>query len=211
MIRRSVRARFRAVHWVPPDLPAGPVIFACNHHGWHDGYIMFHVVTATQKRALDWITEYAAFPLFGKVGGLPFPAEDAAIRAQTIRRTVRLMRSEGRSLILFCESHLHRPPELLPFGRALELIAAQVPGASVIPTAIRYELSLHERPEAFVDFGPPVDPGPELSARTRLAVQHALDGLAARIAHQPESFQLLARGTLDVNERLDLRRFRRPK
>lgn len=203
MIRRSVRARFHSVRWIPPSTELkGPVIFVANHHGWHDGYLMYHLVTELGLPSLDWIQEFDAFPLFSKVGGMPYPRNNPAKRAATIKRTIREMR-QGRSLMLFAEQHLHYPPELMKFGRALELVASKVPGVTVVPVAIRYEMSMHERPEAYMSVGDPVEVGPDLSHRTRLAVQALLDKQAVAIRHDQERFRVLAKGTLDVNERLD--------
>ncbi len=214
MIRRSVRQVFRNVYWVPPAVPVSePAIFVPNHHGWHDGYVMYLALKALglQNPFHDWIQEYDAFPLFGKIGGMPFPADDPARRAATIRQTVRWMRDERRNLMLFAEAVLHRPPGLLPFGKSLELLAAKVPAVTVYPVAIRYEHNVHERPEAFLLFGTPVPLGPDLSARTRLEVWGLLDRLAGLVAHDQERFQILHPGTRDVNERWDMRRLRTPK
>lgn len=206
MIRRSVRKRFHSVQWIPPSAPLPePAILVPNHHGWHDGYLMFHAITRLNVRCVDWIAEYDTFPLFGKIGGLPFPANDPVRRALTIRKTIRLMRQEQRNLILFAEGTLHRPPDLLPFGKALRTVATQVPTASVIPVAIKYEMGLHERPEAFLLFGKPVESGDKLESRTRDAVQYLLAELTFRIRQDPNAFELLAKGTPDVNERWDMR------
>jgi len=209
MIRRSLRSRFHSVRWEPPtNLPAGPRIYVPNHHGWHDGYVMYAALTKLNHgRFYDWIQEYKAFPLFGRVGGMNFPPDDANERAKTIRQTIRLLREGDASLLLFAEQHLHRPPELREFGRTLELIARQVPSASIIPVAIRYELCYHERPEAYVCFGPAVEPGPDVSRRTRNAVRGQMDRLRTIIEYEPERLETLVAGTKDVNERLDIRRF----
>ncbi|MCW5939993.1 MAG: 1-acyl-sn-glycerol-3-phosphate acyltransferase [Fimbriimonadaceae bacterium] len=208
MIRRTVRARFRNVYWNPPETaPKPPVVFVPNHHGWHDGYLMFLLVTRLGIRCLDWIQEYEAFPWFRYVGGMPFPSDDASKRASTMRRTARLMR-EGRSLVLFAEGILHRPPEVLPLGRALETIARRVPEVSVLPVAIHYDMSLHERPEAFIRCGSPIAEGPGLLERTREALIRELDQVRHDVA-QGAPFETLAKGTLDVNERWDVRRTKR--
>lgn len=206
MIRRSVRRAFHGVRWIPPAAPLPePCVLVPNHHGWHDGYVMYVAATRLGLRFVDWIQEFDAFPLFAKVGGMPFPADDASRRAATIRQTIRLMRQEKRNLLLFAEGVLHRPPELMEFGRSLELVAEKT-GAATIPVAIRYEAGLHERPECFLQFGGPVEPGPNLAARTRLEVRALLDLSAVKIRHEPEAFSLLAAGTPDVNERWDMRR-----
>lgn len=199
MIRRSVRARFRRVHWRPPESPlSAPVVFACNHHGWHDGYLMFHAVTALGLPSLDWIEEFDAFPLFRTVGGMPFPRGDHAARAATIRRTIRLMREERRSLILFADGVLRRPEEPWQFGKALPLVAKKVPDAAIIPVAIRYDMSIHERPEAYLEFGAPTSP--EEAAQTVKQMLAEMDLTA--------EWQTLAAGTGDVNERWGMNRKR---
>lgn len=209
MIRRSVRRCFRGVYLDPavPNLSEGPFVFAANHHGWHDGYLMFHLVTHLGIRCLDWIEEFDAFPLFARVGGMPFPADRPEIRAATIKRTIRLMREEGRSLVLFPEGVLHHPPEILPFGRAIEVVAERT-GALVVPVAIVYSMSMHERPEAFLKVGEPVPSGDDLAKRSRERIVEMAVCLNRDLRERPDTFQTLVRGTLDVNERWDWRRKR---
>ena len=200
MIHRTLRARFRNVYVLGPTEIPRPAIFVANHHGWHDGYVMYALLKSLGHPVLDWIQEFGAFPLFGAVGGMPFPADDPAGRAKTIRQTIRRMNQENRSLMLFAEGILHRPPELLPFGGALELVAKRVPRATIFPVAITYDMSLHERPEVFLQIGDPVAPD-----ETQSAVQRILNGF------NPEdpSWRTLLAGTKDVNERMDMRRIPR--
>ena len=209
MIRRSVRKNFHSINYIGSAPPRhDPCIVVPNHHGWHDGYLMFLLLKKLNLNFVDWVAEYDAFPLFGRVGGLPFPADDPGRRAATIRRTLRLMKAGDTNLLLFAEGILHRPPEILAFGRSLEVVAKQVPRAKVIPVAIRYELSLHERPDAYIYVGTPVEAGDELAARTRLAVKLLLDELSVKIKFHAEEFQTLHAGTPDVNERWDMRRLK---
>lgn len=196
---------------MPPDFQIhAPAIFVPNHHGWFDGYLMFHVVSALRVPTLDWIQEFDAFPLFAKVGGMPYPMNDLKRRAQTVKRTIRLMREANWSLLLFAEAHLHYPPELLSFGRALETIAEKVPDVQIVPVGIQYEMAMHERPEAFISFGPPVPVSPNIRETTQDAVATVLATTANLVRQNKESFQTLVQGTKDVNERLDMRRLRRP-
>ncbi len=198
MIRRSVRRRFHTVHWIPPTFELKPpCIFVPNHHGWFDGYLMFHVVTQLQVPTLDWIQEFDTFPLFARIGGMPYPLGDLKRRAATVRRTIRMMQDDHWSLLLFAEAHLHPPPELLPFGKSLDVIAQKVPQAQVIPVGIRYEHAMHERPEAFLTFGTPMAPGDGLAERTRSEVQQLLE----RSGQCRDQFSTLVKGTRDVNER----------
>ncbi|MBC8065035.1 MAG: 1-acyl-sn-glycerol-3-phosphate acyltransferase [Chlorobia bacterium] len=207
MIRRSVRKRFHTVYWTPPEFDIqAPAIFVPNHHGWFDGYLMFHVVTRLRVPTLDWIQEFDAFPLFAKIGGLPYPLGDPDRRTATVLKTIRLMENEGWSLLLFAEAELHYPPELLEFGKALATVARKVPRVQVIPVAIQYEMALHERPEAFIALGQPVALGDNLITRTRTAVAGLLNETSTRIKKNRNEFQILAKGIPDVNERWDLRR-----
>lgn len=200
MIRRSVRRQFRNVYyrldpyWENPS--PGPYIFVANHHGWHDGYLLFHLVSKLKTPSLDWIQEFASFPLFAHVGGMPFPANDATTRATTIRRTVRSMREEKRSLVLFAEGILHRGPDLLPFGSSLDFIRRHVPEALPVPVAIVYDYGKHERQEAFLNVG-----------RPSLSPREDLESLLNQTRSQlDEVWPILARGTPDVNERWYARR-----
>ncbi|MDR3692727.1 MAG: 1-acyl-sn-glycerol-3-phosphate acyltransferase [Fimbriimonas sp.] len=204
MIRRSVRTRFRRVYWRKREqLLTSPTILYANHHGWMDGYLMFHLVMRLGLNCVDWIEEFDTFPLFAMVGGLRFSKGDILGRASTIRKTIRLMNDHGRSLVIFPEQQLHRPPDLLPFGRVLETMARHVPGVELVPVAIRYELSIHERPEAWISTGSKHSFGGLLDCQDRLTRQ--LVDLRAEIARD-EPFDVLADGTPDVNERWNMRR-----
>lgn len=207
MIRRSVRRSFRGVYWIPPSSPLPqPSILSPNHHGWHDGYLMYHVIRALDLQCLDWITEFDAFPLFSKVGGMPFPADDPHRRAATVRTTIRRMIAERVNLVMFAEGDLHYPPDLLPMGKALKSVAKAVPGCSIVPVAIKYEMALHERPEAFILIGSPLEPSDDIQVRTRDALQALLAEAAFRIRQRPDEWVELVRGKRDVNERWDMRR-----
>lgn len=198
MVRRSVRQRFHTVWWNPPQtLPSAPAILYANHHGWMDGYLMFHLVTKLGLPSVDWIEEYDAFPLFKSIGGVRFASGDAAGRAVAVRQTIRLMREQGKSLVIFPEGVLHRPPDLLPFGKALETVATRVGGVSLVPVAIRYEMSLHERPEAFVALGQP---------HAWESLENCRGRLFALLSSAEPKGEVLVAGTRDVNERMDMRR-----
>lgn len=203
MIRRSVKGRFHGLHWIPPSAPVlAPAILVANHHGWFDGYSMFLVAERLGLPFKMWAEEFEAFPAFASVGAMPFPVGDPNRRAATIRSTVRSMRRDKVSLILFPEGRLHPGPDLLPFGEALGLVSRRVPEAAVVPIGIRYEFSLHERPEAFFVVGDALTAGEDLERRAQEAV-------ATLIEPRPrEDFQPLFAGTLDVNERWDARRGR---
>lgn len=203
MIDSSLKKGFRHLLWTPPAEPLPPqIILVANHHGWFDGYAAFALLERLDRPFLDWIAEYDSFPLFGHVGGMPFPPHDPAARTATVRRTIRLMREEGVSLLLFAEGVLHEGPDLLPFGRSLDLVAAKVPDARVIPCALVYAMGIHQLPECRLRLGEPVLPGADLAARTRAEVARLLD-----LERENPSTELLLKGTRDVNERMKFPKF----
>lgn len=200
MIRRSVRNRFHTVHWLPPtNTLSGPAVLYANHHGWMDGYLMFHVAESLNLRCLDWIEEFAAFPLFRYVGGMPFSSGNREERFATVRRSIELMNKENRSLVIFPEGVLHRPSEVLPFGKSLATIARHVSNAKFVPVALRYEMSLHERPEAWVTLGEP---------HTFVSLEDCRSRLSAQLTERPGDYEVLVKGKPDVNERMSMRRLR---
>ncbi|MBS1706262.1 MAG: 1-acyl-sn-glycerol-3-phosphate acyltransferase [Armatimonadetes bacterium] len=208
MIRRTLRARFRTVYVnrLEAPLPSRPIIFVVNHHGWHDGYLMYALVNSLGVICVDWIEEYGAFPLFGKVGGLPFPKDDPGTRMATLRKTIRLMRDNEVSLVLFAEGRLHRPPVVEPFPTVIQSILKAVPSASVVPVAIYYDMSLHERPEAYLWVGRTIS-SQELS-NAQAILQDQLECLRHQVQSGPAGFDTLVQGARDVNERWDMRRKR---
>lgn len=201
MIRRSVRARFHTVYWTPIEPPKSPVVFYANHHGWMDGYLMYHLVTRLGVPCVDWIEEFDAFPLFARVGGVRFAKGDTLGRATAIRQTIRQMNA-GASLVIFPEGKLHRPPEVLPLARGLEVIARKVDEARFIPVSIRYEMSMHERPEAWMVLGDAHEFDSLEACRERLGSQ-LRDACDPTRAVGP--FDVLVAGTRDVNERFGRR------
>ncbi|HRJ28007.1 MAG TPA: lysophospholipid acyltransferase family protein [Fimbriimonadaceae bacterium] len=210
MIRRSVRRRFRNVYWMPPalPLPQGPKILVANHHGWFDGYLMFLLIQELHVVCRDWIAEFDSFPLFAKIGGMPFPPDSPERRMQTIRETIRWMR-QGGSMVLFAEGVLHDPPEILPLGSGLATLCRKVPGVHVVPVAIHYLMSLHERPEAFLRVGPPRVPGEDVLSVTQADLGSELTTTQQEASLRLPKWKLLHAGTPSVNERWDVRKFKR--
>ncbi|HWD40938.1 MAG TPA: lysophospholipid acyltransferase family protein [Fimbriimonas sp.] len=200
MVQRSLCKAFHNVWWNPPPTPLPqPCVLIANHHGWHDGYVLYHAIRVLNLPTVVWMEELEAFPPFKYIGGLTFPRENQGARTATIRRTVRLLRSGQANLALFPEGAMHRPPGLLPFTRALEFLCKKVQGLSIVPVGLRYEVSMHERPECFLSFGQPTKDPEE----ARISVLKILEELESA---EPDGYELLLAGTKDVNERWDMRR-----
>jgi 1-acyl-sn-glycerol-3-phosphate acyltransferase len=204
MIRRSVRNNFRAVYWSKPsERLSGPLIYYANHHGWMDGYLMFHVVCALATPSLLWIEDFDSFPLFRSVGGLRFTQGQSLQRYTSVRQTIRKMVSDRASLVLFPEGVLHRPPDILPFTKAMTTVAKAVPQCRIVPVAITYQMSLHQRPEAWVNVAAPSPFQDLATARQRLQELLSEAGPA-----NGSAYEILVDGKWDVNERWTLPRRR---
>lgn len=199
MIRRTLRARFRTVYWNQPGAVQGPVILAANHHCWHDGYLMYALVKRLGLISVLWAEEYAAFPLFGKIGALPYPVGDAGARAVTLRHSLEAL-AQGRSLCVFAEGVLHTPPDVWPVGRAVPWLSRKS-GVPVLPLGFRVEMSMHERPEAWVCVGEPLPVGAD-----EQSIGQAIEFCLEQTRRAGVDWPILVQGTLDVNERWDVRK-----
>ncbi len=206
MLRRGVRSSFRAVYWLPPSFEVKPpVLFFANHHGWFDGHMAYHLAGRLGVRTLDWMQEFDTFPPFRWVGARPFRVNDPLGRAKTVRETIHLMQSEARSLFLFPEGELHYPPEVWSFGKSFEFMIRKVPSLQVVPVAMSYRQSIHQKPEAFLSVGSPMEPGGGMADRARIRLIDQLAYLRQTSDH-PEKFETLVAGKPSVNEKWDMKR-----
>jgi len=121
LIERALRRTFRRIEWIGPfEPPPGdvPLVIAANHHVFHDSYALGWIVERVlHRRAMVWMAEYDRFPFFGLLGAMPLPPDDAGRRAATVRRTVRIMRRQPASgMIYYPEAQLHPADEgVAPF------------------------------------------------------------------------------------------------
>ncbi|MCS7273485.1 MAG: lysophospholipid acyltransferase family protein [Fimbriimonadales bacterium] len=157
LIGWSLRGHFRAIYvqGAPPQEPRPLILFA-NHHYWWDGYLVYWLLRAWQRRPLTWMESYRQFPPFGALGALPFPPKQPMVRARTIRRTLLALQSPETAVVLFPEGVLHGDTErLLPFQRSLYWLACHAPNAVLLPLAIYIEPSYHQYPRAYLRVGAP--------------------------------------------------------
>ncbi|NNF57866.1 MAG: acyltransferase [Rhodothermaceae bacterium] len=210
LIRRDLQRTFRRVVWLSgvEALPDGPLVVYANHHSFYDGYLFWLLVRHTLRRPLViWMEEWDLAPLFGPIGVLPFPAEDALRRTTTIRETARRLAADPRTvLLLFPEGDLRPPDQGLGAFRAdLDRLAR------VLPEAVRWQpLGIHltwwgeDRPTALLSTSPPHD-APDGKEADRLRA--ALDATRAvsPAVLQENRARLLLDGQPSVHERWDLR------
>jgi len=161
LLRHDLRHAFRRVCWVgswPPDLPDGPVIAYANHHHYYDGHLGWLLFQERLGRSATlWMAEWDRFPFFGAVGAQPFPPDDSARRAATLRRTARrFQRTRQTVLIYFPEGELVSPDRgVRPFDEApLQRMARLYPEAHWWPLAVHVTWQGDARPTAFLTGGP---------------------------------------------------------
>lgn len=214
LIARSLRGHFRAVYvrGAPPN-EERPLIVYANHHYWWDGYLAYWLLRSWGRKVVVWMEAYRRFPPFGAAGAMPFPVEDAIVRARTVRRTLEALRAPQTVLLLFPEGKLHSDTErILPFQRSLHWLACRVPEAMILPLAIYIEPSYHQYPRAYLGVSAPFqgdlgNPESWLCAaadalRAELATLRADARRAVTDAEIGEQgYRVLIRGRLSISER----------
>jgi len=211
IIARDLSRTFRRVAWVGDRpwatgaLPADrPVVLYANHHAFHDGYLLWHLTARVLRRPfLVWMRDWARAPLFGPIGALPFPEDDAAARRATMRETARRLRTDPRTTFLYYPEAEIRPPDagLGPFEpERLPRLARLLPeGLTWWPVAVRLTWWGEDRPTALLTGG---EPHAAPDGRERQRLQDALDSLHAARPETPHT--LLLDGRRSPHERWDL-------
>ncbi len=166
IIRSDLRSGFRRVVWVgerrPLDpAPGRPLVLYANHHYVADSYLLWHLTTQVLRRPmLVWMEAWDRAPLFGPVGALPFPAEDARQRVRTVRETARRMEHDARTaLYLYPEGTMGVPEAgLQPFRADLPRLARVLPEpVAWWPVGVRLTWWGERLPTALLAAGPPHD------------------------------------------------------
>ncbi|MCP2322628.1 hypothetical protein HDA40_001135 [Hamadaea flava] len=137
---RLVRGGLRGV-WLRGRLPAGPFVWAANHHSWWDPFVASALLRDARRTAClvmlqDNIQRYACTRRLGVFG------------SSEVRTGLRYL-AEGRVLVVYPEGELRPPgpPGPLADGAAWYAHRAGVPLAAV---AVRVVLRGQQFPEAYV-------------------------------------------------------------
>lgn len=209
LIRRDLRHGFRRIVWLgsrPALVPARPAVLLANHQSYYDGHLLWLLAThALQRPFAIWMEELDRFPFFTVQGAMPFPPDNARRRANTMRRTRRLLGQDPRvALGYFPEGTLHSPDEpLRPFApEALARLHEALGRPCWWPVAIHVTWWRESRPTAFLTGGLPrmAPTGTE---------REELEELRARLRRTEGERSTLFEGAPGPDERWNLQWMRR--
>jgi hypothetical protein len=202
-LRLTVRGGLAGV-WVRGALPAGPVVWAANHHSWWDPFIAGELLTGAGRRMV-LLADVA------NVRRYRFARRIGVVGTDQLRTALGAVRS-GAVLVVYPEGRLlpAGPPGPLAPGAAW--FAARAP-ASLCSAAVRILLRGGQYPEAYVAFSK-VDasgPSPEVTERLRERLREDLgdvDRLNAQVdPRQPlPGFSRVVRGRQSWDQRVDAAR-----
>ena len=209
MIRRDLKRTFRRIVWIGAEPwkegaldPARPLVLYTNHHSFHDGYFLWWLTHQTLDRPpILWMNDWEQIPLFGPIGALPFPTDDAAQRLATIRETARrLAAGPEHVFVYFPEGELRAPDTGLgefdptAFTRLARLFPADT---QWWPVGMRVTWWGEDRPTVLLTGGTPHEP----DGRERDRLQALLTELQAM---RPGMGRTLLDGAASAHERWNL-------
>ena len=188
LVRRGVRGI-----WVRGALPAGPVVWAANHHSWWDGFLAASVLRQWHRApALLMDAEnLTAFGFLRRAGVVGATEPRAALGAL----------AAGRVLIVFPEAELRSAGPLGPLAPGAAWLARRAP-AALVCAAVRVVMRGHQWGEVYVDLTTvPADGSLADVLGTRLAELDA-ELLAGDPRRPLPGFELVVAGRHSWDERI---------
>lgn len=202
-LRLTVRGGLAGV-WVRGRLPAGPVVWAANHHSWWDPFIAGELLTGAGRRMV--LLADAA-----NIRRYRFARRIGAVGTDELRTALAAMRC-GAVLVVYPEGRLLPPGRPGPLAPGAAWCADRAP-ARLCSVAVRVLLRGGQYPEAYVIFSEVgVDGRPsEVTERLRVRLREDLadvDRLGAQAdSRQPlPGFTRVVRGRRSWDERIDVAR-----
>jgi len=202
-LRMTVRGGLAGV-WVRGRLPAGPVVWAANHHSWWDPFIAGALLTAAGHRMV-MLADVA------NVQRYSFARRIGVVGTDELRTALATVRGGG-TLVVYPEGRLlpAGPPGPLAPGAAWA--AARAP-ARLCSVAVRVLIRGRQYPEAYVVFSEVNADGPlpEVTGRLRERLREDLADVDRLCGHaeprQPlPGFTRVVRGRRGWDERVDAAR-----
>ena len=154
---RMVQSGLRGV-WLRGELPAGPMVWAANHHSWWDPFVAAAVLRRLDRPLCLLMSQ-------DNVGRYGFMRRLGVFGAGEPRTGLRYLR-QGRVLVVYPEGELRPagPPGPLAVGAAWYAARAGIPLAAV---AVRLAVRGHQAAEAYVSVTP-IEPTPTRRMTTEL-------------------------------------------
>ena len=209
-IDRSLRGGLRRVVGVDAADPAPgrPLVLLANHHVYPDSFLLWHLITRVWGRPMVvWMEAWDRAPLFGPVGALPFPADDARRRVRTVRETTRRMADDAQTaLYLYPEGSMRVPEDGLgEFKADLPRLARLLPEtAAWVPVGIRTSWWGEALPTAILAVGAAQDTPADARRQLAEALDRARDVRPNDLG--TGAADVLLEGTVGDDERWDLSR-----
>jgi hypothetical protein len=202
-LRLTVRSGLAGV-WVRGRLPAGPVVWAANHHSWWDPFIAGELLAGAGRRMV-LLADAAS------VRRYRFARRIGAVGTDELRTALAAVR-DGAALVIYPERRLLAPGGPGPLAPGAAWCAAQA-SARLCSVAVRVLIRGGQYPEAYVVFSEVGTDGrpAEITVRLRERLREDLadvDRLAARAdSRQPlPGFIPVVRGRRSWDERIDVAR-----
>jgi len=206
-LRLTVRGGLAGV-WVRGRLPAGPVVWAANHHSWWDPFIAGELVTGAGRRMV-LLADVA------NIGRYRFARHIGVLGTDELRTALDAVR-DGAVLVVYPEGRLLPPGPPAPLAPGAAWSAARAP-ARLCSVAVRVLMRGRQHPEAYVVFSEidTAGPSPEVIERLRGRLRADLrdvDLLSANAEPgQPlPGFTRVVRGRRSWDERVDAARGLQP-
>lgn len=164
-----VRRNLRGV-WVRGQVPAGPAVWAANHHSWWDFFAAASALRAGGRQDVGVLmdaTNVGRRALYDRVGVVP---------TDRLRTAVELLRT-GMVLIVFPEGRLWPTGPLRETAPGARWLAERS-DAALHAVATRVVLRAQQAPEAYFDISPALPVGDRASTDQRS------DGLATELSRR---------------------------
>jgi 1-acyl-sn-glycerol-3-phosphate acyltransferase len=154
MVRRGLRGV-----WLRGTLPAGPFVWAANHHTWWDPFLAAVVLDAADRTP-------GLVMLQANLERYRFARRLGVFGTGEPRRGLDLL-AEGRVLVVYPEGELRPPGRVGDLSRGAAWYARRA-GVPLCAVATRVALRGHEAPEAYLSLSPVATTGSAADGTGRL-------------------------------------------